>query len=186
MGMMMRQISDGYFNDTGGIDNQGAGYLPYSATRFDGDTRRIEGLIAYVVAKIFCTDSSKMGFPAFNNEKKLLGFYQETSDSDDQASVHHKLEFLPLEFAKRDGQLTSSNVSASSNSLEKEITRKSQSVQARADFATVDEMKSAALLYHTEKTGSSNIDLDDAFLDDLSNMTRMSSTDVDQNWYFPA
>ena len=38
MGMMMRQISDGYFNDTGGIDNQGAGYLPYSATRFDGDT----------------------------------------------------------------------------------------------------------------------------------------------------
>ena len=71
--------------------------------------------------------------------------------------MHEKMEFLPLDQARRDGSLSASNIRASSNSLEKELKRQSKSVMERQNFDSIENMKAKALLYHTEKTGSSNI-----------------------------
>ena len=178
---LMRQTSNSYFDASGEMPNQNAAGLQYVSALPASETSGIEAQIAYVVAKIFVATNKKMGFPAFSTSKELLGFYQAADDADSINAVHKKMEFLPLDHARKVIKLSTSNIEASSKSLEKEITRKSSSVKQKMMFGSIEEMKVAALLYHTNKTGSSVIGDDDLpeMLDEL-----MADKDFDMNWNF--
>ena len=178
---LMRQTSNSYFDASGEMPNQNAAGLQYVSALPASETSGIEAQIAYVVAKIFVATNKKMGFPAFSTSKELLGFYQAADDADSINAVHEKMEFLPLDHARKVIKLSTSNIEASSKSLEKEITRKSSSVKQKMMFGSIEEMKVAALLYHTNKTGSSVIGDDDLpeMLDEL-----MADKDFDMNWNF--
>jgi hypothetical protein len=180
-GGLMRQTSNSYFDASGEMPNQNAAGLQYVSALPASETSGIEAQIAYVVAKIFVATNKKMGFPAFSTSKELLGFYQAADDADSINAVHEKMEFLPLDHARKVIKLSTSNIEASSKSLEKEITRKSSSVKQKMMFGSIEEMKVAALLYHTNKTGSSVIGDDDLpeMLDEL-----MADKDFDMNWNF--
>ena len=59
--LLSRQVSDAYFNDTGGVDNQGGNVLSYATSSFKGQNAGVDAQVSFVVAKIFCTKTSKMG-----------------------------------------------------------------------------------------------------------------------------
>jgi hypothetical protein len=157
---LSRQVSNSYFDDQGDIDDSGGAFsLPRVVPTAEGSsagTAHLEEQVRWVVAKVFCTAQGQIGFPAFGGSRQLLGFYREASEPGGY-SVHERLEFLPMSLAQINGQLSASNVQSSSSSLAKEINRNSKSVFERRTFQSLEDMKSAALFYHTSKTGSSAI-----------------------------
>ena len=187
--MLSRQVSDPFFGDEGGVGNDRGQAMPYveaGGGLSQGETAPLEAHVAYVVAKVFCTQHSKIGFPAFSEDKDLLGFYREAVEPNG-SSVHAKVEFLPLDHLSREGgHLSASNVRASSTSLDRELARQSKSVFQRRAFASVDDLKAAALFYHVDKTGSSQMgDIDDDILESLVSGAS-DDISIDPNWVFPA
>ena len=111
--------------------------LPISKDTLDATEARV----AVVVAKIFRTSASRIGFPAFDAKKQLLGFYRKKAvgsnkkekssssvdmdESDDNENTPSReaieADFIPLEHAKVLSMLSDEHVRAAPGALDKEI-----------------------------------------------------------------
>lgn len=104
----------------------------------------------------------KIGFPAFSEEKQLVGFFQEVESDSSGGAVgdDHEVQiaFLSLAAAQAGGRLNEANVAAARLSLGRELLRQSKSVfQIEECNGILADMKAAALLYFEEKTEPSTI-----------------------------
>lgn len=146
--------------------------MPYLVEAYSDDASAIEERVEFIVAKILTVQQSKVGFPAFDANRNLIGFYRElnySADCDrDPNGLNFMLAFMPLDHVRTSAQLTQQNLNAGSRSLNEQIQKKSKSVFARSNFQDdLANFKDQAARYYANKESSNAIDmlLENGFFD---------------------
>ena len=154
--------------DTAALSKMDQAALPISKDTLDATEARV----AVVVAKIFRTSASRIGFPAFDAKKQLLGFYRKKAvgsnkkekssssvdmdESDDNENTPSReaieADFIPLEHAKVLSMLSDEHVRAAPGALDKEIASGSKSVfRLRQHGQNLAAVKAEVFRYAEEK-----------------------------------
>jgi hypothetical protein len=109
------------------------------------DDSNIESEVAYVLAKEYkaLRTGERLGFPAYNTNKEILGFYRESNGKVGVGSFHtlsrHRNDFGPLQ------------VLQANEILENAIAKKSESVHALKDWGSMANLLDHALVYDWSK-----------------------------------
>jgi hypothetical protein len=185
---LMRQVSSLYYGGDDGVAETLSTQVPYALDPFNGDTENIERSVHFVVAKVFVTTSTKIGFPAFSIDKRLLGFYREV----DGESPTQRLEFVPLSHARTAGHLSEEHVAAGAQKLEVELTRQSKSVFKIDTYGgNLQQLKMNVLFYFMEKSSVANMrslsrqPSTGSVLGDMPEEELMrGASEIDPNWFF--
>lgn len=151
-----RQMSSAYIDDSPASASRHVSNLPFAEVSFHGDTQEFEKSVHYVIAKVFIHNDMKIGFPAFDQAKNLVGFYRETVEGS-----HTEVDFIPLAVVTKSIQLTKENMRKGSESLERELKRGSQSVHEISRHGNrLSQMKEAALMYYWAKNEANATEAD--------------------------
>jgi hypothetical protein len=102
-----------------------------------------ESEVAYVLAKRYVSlrTGERLGFPAFTQNKELLGFYRETSVGVGQfiPILRHSQDFGPMEIMQ------------ATDILQEAINNKSEAVHALKDWGSISNLLDHALVYDWSK-----------------------------------
>lgn len=111
--------------------------------RYDSETR--ESVVAYVLARQFkaLRTGERLGFPAFNESKEMLGFYRE---SNEKVGVGN---FIPI--AQYPDDFGPMQMMESTEILQEAIASKSQEVYALKDWGSISNLIDHALVYAWSK-----------------------------------
>ena len=105
----------------------------------------LESEVAYVLAKEYkaLRTGERLGFPAYNASKEILGFYRESNGKVGVGSFHplsrHRDDFGPLQ------------VLQANEILENAISKKSEAVHALKDWGSMANLLDHALVYDWSK-----------------------------------
>lgn len=107
------------------------------------DTAAIESNVWYIVAKVFTLKTAKIGSPAFDRNKNLLGFFNERENDNSHAATD--IDFIPLTSLRGVAQM---DLRVAEESLKAEINKASQSVfSIDGHNNDLDKTKEAAMMY---------------------------------------
>lgn len=120
-----RQTSAQYIPTDGDYPSEDTSELPYLVEPFPNDASDVENYVEFIVAKVLIVKGFKVGFPAFDRNRTLIGFYREISLPADAERGPNALPFImgfmPLDHVRRSASLSQQNINTGSQSLQKQI-----------------------------------------------------------------
>jgi hypothetical protein len=137
------------------------GYTSKSSVQ---EATSIQGFVHYILAKLWCGEESTVGmsqaygFPAFDAERNVLGFYREVYDEGPETTSNGENEtdedkaiglFIPITDSCELGKTQRATIE---EKLAAEIAARSQSVHSRSDLGSVKKVVEEGFTYAWTKT----------------------------------